>query len=58
MHENENVSYRWRKLTEESIEEQEEIAGNHYDPCRITRKKHKVWVLLKIEMPDKNQILK
>ena len=47
------------------IEEQEEITGkreekarNHYNPCRITRKKYKVWGLLKIEMLDKNQILK
>ena len=72
MHENEIISYRWRKKIEESIEEKEEIAGkreeiagkreekarNHYDTCKITRKKHKVWGLLIIEMLDKNQILK
>ena len=43
---------------EEITGKREEIAGNHHDPCRITRKKQKVWGLLKIEMLDKNQILK
>ena len=47
MHENEIISYRWRKKIEESIEEEEEIAGK--------REKKQEIIMILAELPEKNR---